>query len=76
MVGFSSVTNPKLRASRAYGRQPSRFLSEATRLVASRAHFLAKPVSLPQGLPSRAECEQILQVYRQGKILSVCSRFG
>jgi very-short-patch-repair endonuclease len=43
------------------------FLSEATELVASRAHFLAKPVSLPQGLPSRAECEQILQVYRSGK---------
>ena len=42
------------------------FLSEATELVASRG-FLAKPVSLPQGLPSRAECEQILQVYRSGK---------
>jgi transcription elongation GreA/GreB family factor/very-short-patch-repair endonuclease len=43
------------------------FLSEANELLADRALFLVKPVSLPQGLPPRAECAQILQGYSTGK---------
>ena len=43
------------------------FLSEAMELIAQRASFVAKPVLLPQGLPPRAECIQILQTYSAGK---------
>lgn len=43
------------------------FLTEATEIIAERTVFVAKPVSLPQGLPPRAECAQILQTYCAGK---------
>ena len=43
------------------------FLAEATEIVEQRASFVARPVSLPEGLPSRVECKQILQSYASGK---------
>jgi very-short-patch-repair endonuclease len=43
------------------------FLAEAMELTAQRAAFIARPVSLPEDLPPRAECAQILQTYGAGK---------
>ena len=43
------------------------FLAEATEIVEQRSSFIAKPVSLPEGLPSRVECSQIFQSYASGK---------
>src|SRR5271165_3493187 len=43
------------------------FIAEATEIVEQRASFVAKPVSLPEGLPSRVECSQIFQSYVSGK---------
>jgi hypothetical protein len=43
------------------------FLAEATEIVEQRATFVARPVSLPEGLPSRVECSQIFQSYASGK---------
>ena len=43
------------------------FIAEATAIVEQRASFVAKPVSLPEGLPSRVECNQIFQSYVSGR---------
>ena len=43
------------------------FLDEATELVKERAAFIARPVSLPAGLPPRSQCDEILQNLVAGK---------
>jgi very-short-patch-repair endonuclease len=43
------------------------FLAEATEIVEQRVSFVAKPVSLPEGLPSRIECSQIFESYASGR---------
>jgi very-short-patch-repair endonuclease len=43
------------------------FLAEATELVEQRAIFVARPVVLPERLPPRPQCRQILQSLGEGK---------
>jgi hypothetical protein len=43
------------------------FLGEATELVEQRAMFVARPVSLPAGLPPRLQCEDIFESLIAGK---------